>query len=511
MNTYLLVIIFIVAVVLLGFIGSRTEKFYNYTKDKQKVGINESDNGKQPKSTWNSNNLNYETCYNTATRSGNNMPRTGTYFCDTGSEGEQTPLAGMYAMDLTNYKVIHQKIVRGQRLSGDYMVNGKTYTFDQYGRPTNEHMTLDTSKRICDGLGARCAGFILAVPGKRDNYLDRHTYFLATLEDGFEDPNTYDNILKGPNSRNDNKYSLTSWYNFTSYIKLDPDYKENKIAPLMIPSQSYERRTCSIEQNPDYDLDYMSGTLDDCKARCDTSENCYGFNRDRNANDDDVAACQLKKISFDEKRAVCPQNYRPSQTGDCVAGWSWECGEDCARNNCAVANGTWIPLDYSSNPYTCRMPDSTRQPVCQDAANRQGLVSYVRKGGMPDVRVNCPIGFENSQVKANFYLVTGASYQMGQPVLARPDSSRLQPWYVDQQWYTIGMGPNLIAEQIRDFVKNKLGTQPSGTKMCALFNSGTGSPSDKSVLAAVKMSDTWYTVELWSSDAKMSYGSWNFS
>lgn len=37
----------------------------------------------------------------------------------------------------------------------------------------------------------------------------------------------------------------------------------------------------------------------------------------------------------------------------CVTGWTPQCGEDCARNNCANEGGIWVPLDYGYNPYTC--------------------------------------------------------------------------------------------------------------------------------------------------------------
>merc|ERR1719229_662075 len=38
-------------------------------------------------------------------------------------------------------------------------------------------------------------------------------------------------------------------------------------------------------------------------------------------------------------------------------------GEGCARNHCNAVAGTWIQLDYSTNPYTCEMPLATK---CQE-------------------------------------------------------------------------------------------------------------------------------------------------
>ena len=39
----------------------------------------------------------------------------------------------------------------------------------------------------------------------------------------------------------------------------------------------------------------------------------------------------------------------------CTAGWTSACGEACAKSKCSAAGGSWIPLDYGHNPYTCQM------------------------------------------------------------------------------------------------------------------------------------------------------------
>ena len=40
----------------------------------------------------------------------------------------------------------------------------------------------------------------------------------------------------------------------------------------------------------------------------------------------------------------------------CTKGYHQTCGQACAKNLCETAGGTWIPKDYSTNPYTCGMP-----------------------------------------------------------------------------------------------------------------------------------------------------------
>ena len=59
----------------------------------------------------------------------------------------------------------------------------------------------------------------------------------------------------------------------------------------------------------------------------------------------------------------CPTGYSgPNANNECIAGWSYACGEGCAKSKCAAANGEWIPLDYSNHPYTCKMKTPTPQP-----------------------------------------------------------------------------------------------------------------------------------------------------
>jgi hypothetical protein len=70
----------------------------------------------------------------------------------------------------------------------------------------------------------------------------------------------------------------------------------------------------------------------------------------------------------------CPTGYNgPEPTGKCKAGWSSNCGEDCAKINCAKAKGKWIPLDYSRNPYTCQMNMSL--PKRTITYNNDGLIT----------------------------------------------------------------------------------------------------------------------------------------
>ena len=73
---------------------------------------------------------------------------------------------------------------------------------------------------------------------------------------------------------------------------------------------------------------------------------------------------------------ACPSGYQPWPALDtCTASWTSSCGEVCAKASCSNAGGTWIPLDYSSNPYTCKMAGThwfkTVAEELQNAGNKQ--------------------------------------------------------------------------------------------------------------------------------------------
>jgi hypothetical protein len=233
-NLLVIIVLSILFIVLIYFNRkTKKEQFNAYYKDKQKVGTNEMDRGNQPKSTWKNGNLNYESCYNTNTRSGNSIQRKNTFFCDFGNEGEIVPIKGTDSIDFINYHVYYQKIIKGKRLQGSHTVNGVSITLDEYGRPIGQIMTLQQSKETCDNLKDQCIGFI--IQSNDNGNKNAATFFVAALEPGFEDPNVYDHIFVTPDERSREQTSLTSYQNYTSYIKKDVKYVEKPVKELNIP------------------------------------------------------------------------------------------------------------------------------------------------------------------------------------------------------------------------------------------------------------------------------------
>ena len=122
-----------------------------------------------------------------------------------------------------NYTEYSQKIINGKRLQGSYRVNDLTITFDEYGRPIGQIMSLDKSKKVCDTLGEKCGGFIVQSSDENSNKIIG-TFFVENVGQGFDDSTTFDGIKL---THEDNPNTLTSYQNFNSYVKpaSDPSAK----------------------------------------------------------------------------------------------------------------------------------------------------------------------------------------------------------------------------------------------------------------------------------------------
>jgi hypothetical protein len=162
-------------------------------KDRQKVGTVDNEDGRQPKSTWKAGNRNYESCYSTETRNGNTTGRKNTYFCNQGIDGgEVIPSQGLYSLDFSNYTIHNGKVLRGKPLTGSFSDNkGKGYSLNREGVVNGENaLTLAQSKLLCDSLKDKCEGFIMTIPATGSN-ANIKTNFIAKIEEGWEDPDTY--------------------------------------------------------------------------------------------------------------------------------------------------------------------------------------------------------------------------------------------------------------------------------------------------------------------------------
>jgi hypothetical protein len=255
------------------------EQFLITVKDRQKVGTVNNEDGKQPKSTWKSGGINYESCYSTETRNGNTTGRHHTYYCDNGVDaGEVIPAEGLYSIDFTNYKIYPGKTIRGKALTGIYSFSGKTHTLNSNGIVVNpnEKLTLAQSKSFCDSLKDKCEGFIMIIPTK-GSQLGSHTIFISKLDEGWEDPDTYAKITKQDIINT----------NFVSYVKKDVNAVEKAVPQerLNAVSSKYQNlATCNWKSVnrcifKDYTYDQSSNS---CVSKDgNPAYNIAGYNQDQ--------------------------------------------------------------------------------------------------------------------------------------------------------------------------------------------------------------------------------------
>ena len=71
----------------------------------------------------------------------------------------------------------------------------------------------------------------------------------------------------------------------------------------------------------------------------------------------------------------CPEGYEgPNASGDCTTLSTQNCNESCAKDNCSKGGGQWVPLDYATNPFTCKM--KAPKPACGGDKTDNGFVNF---------------------------------------------------------------------------------------------------------------------------------------
>jgi hypothetical protein len=143
-------------------------------------------------------------------------------FCNQGIDGgEVISSDGLYHLDFSNYNIHIGKALRGKPLTGNFNDSkSRGYTLNSDGAVNGENaLTLAQSKLICDSLREKCEGFIMTIHTANSN-VGIKTVFIAKIEEGWEDPDTY---IK--------KLSLDSTSaNTISYVKKDVNYTEKAVS-----------------------------------------------------------------------------------------------------------------------------------------------------------------------------------------------------------------------------------------------------------------------------------------
>ena len=85
---------------------------------------------------------------------------------------------------------------------------------------------------------------------------------------------------------------------------------------------------------------------------------------------------------------TCPDGFDgPNKNGYCTASWKSTCGEECSKKKCKDGKGTFLDLDFRSNPYTCKPYEETNEKEQrvnlekkQDVMEKINEISKIRIG-----------------------------------------------------------------------------------------------------------------------------------
>ena len=228
-------------------------------------------------------------------------------------------------IDFSNYNIYYEKIVSGVKLTGSFNINGEIITFDSSGTPSKS-MTLEQLKKTSESIN-ECAGFII-LDDNSDSQA-RNSMFLKSVTELQSDPLSLEKNLSDEQKKV-YKNELTNYPKNTSFIKKFINrVKEQNMADLQDNRQLFSKNECAIIDDGKNDIIQFKGTLDECKAKCASYNNCQVFNRGKDAFDSNSSECILKK-TYQNKYGLCVPNdkYISYSRGGQIKYEIWEIKEN---------------------------------------------------------------------------------------------------------------------------------------------------------------------------------------
>ena len=206
-------------------------------------------------------------------------------------------------VDFSNYNIYYEKIVSGVKLTGSFNINGEIITFDSNGT-SSKLMTLEQLKKTAESID-ECVGFII-VDDNSDSQ-QRSSIFLKSVTELQSDPLSLEKNLSDEQKKA-YKNELTNYPKNTSFIKKFINrVKEQNIPDLQDSRQLFSKNECAIIDDGKNDIVEFKGTLDECKAKCASYNNCQVFNRGKDVFDSNSSECILKK-TYENKDGLCVPN-----------------------------------------------------------------------------------------------------------------------------------------------------------------------------------------------------------
>ena len=222
------------------------------------------------------------------------------YFIRYNKENDNEKAIGI---DFSNYNIYYEKIVSGVKLTGSFNINSEMISFNSSGMP-NKLMTLEQLKKTAESID-ECSGFII-VDDNSDSQ-QRNSIFLKSVTELQSDPLSLEKNLSDEQKKA-YKNELTNYPKNTSFIKkIINRVKEQNIPDLQDSRQLFSKNECAIIDDGKNDIVQFKGTLDECKAKCATYNNCQVFNRGKDVFDSNSSECILKK-TYENKDGLCVPN-----------------------------------------------------------------------------------------------------------------------------------------------------------------------------------------------------------
>ena len=228
-------------------------------------------------------------------------------------------------IDFSNYNIYYEKIVSGVKLTGSFNINGEIITFNSSGTPSKS-MTLEQLKKTTESIN-ECAGFII-LDDNSDSQA-RNSIFLKSVTELQSDPLSLEKNLSDEQKKV-YKNELTNYPKNTSFIKKFINrVNEQNMPDLQDNRQLFSKNECAIIDDGKNDIIQFKGTLDECKTKCASINNCQVFNRGKDVFDSNSSECILKK-TYENKDGLCVQNdkYVSYSRGGQIKYEIWEIKEN---------------------------------------------------------------------------------------------------------------------------------------------------------------------------------------
>ena len=133
------------------------------------------------------------------------------------------------------------------------------------------------------------------------------SYFLKSVSELLSDPLSLEKNLSDEEKKKYNEV-LTNIPQYTSFVKKFINRVNEQNKPELKDNRGlFAKNECAIIDDGKNDIMQFKGTLDECKTKCASINDCQVFNRGKDVFESNSSECILKK-TYQNKLGVCVQN-----------------------------------------------------------------------------------------------------------------------------------------------------------------------------------------------------------